>query len=69
MGAMVGRTNESRVLRIDVTATDVYVDSAPGPLMLYWNPSTTQRVWVLVVALKGQCAQGELWDLVDLSLG
>lgn len=68
LGVVVGRTNESSVLRIDVTATDVYATPTPGPLLLYWNP-TAERVWVEVVAPKGQCEQGGLRDLVDYATG
>ena len=66
-GAVVTPTNESTVLQIDVTITDVYADKTAGPILLYWNPSATERVWVAVVAK--ECEPGRLRDIMDHASG
>eukprot|EP01048_Picozoa_sp_COSAG05_P007441 COSAG05_NODE_524_length_8999_cov_4.187528_8_plen_103_part_00 len=63
----MAQTNVSNVLRIDVAVTDVYADKTAGPILLYWNPSTTKRVWVAVVAK--ECKNGRLRDIVDHASG
>lgn len=66
LGGVVSTTNESTVLAIDVTATDVYADDSP-PIRLYWNPSKTQTVWVAVRI--DECEKDRLRDLVDFVSG
>lgn len=61
----VSTTNESAILRIDVSATDVYATPAP-PLLLYYNPSLVDTVWVAVESPDCEVASPSR-DLYDLA--
>ena len=57
LGKVVSRTNDTAVLRISVSATDVYVPSAnlKTEALLYFNPLFDKTLWVKVSGRQRAC--------------
>lgn len=62
-GSVAAQTNESSVLQLDVLATDVYAKRF-DPTYIYYNPSTTDAVWVQVSSKT--CVPDKSYNVYDL---